>query len=52
MSGLLVGLNKCPEVRPVVMADTWRRILVKCVLVVTGVEAKETCGMEQLCGGL
>ena len=27
-------------------------MLVKCVLSVTGAEAKEACGMEQLCGGL
>ena len=27
-------------------------MLAKCVLVVTGVEAKEACRMEELCGGL
>ena len=27
-------------------------MLAKCVLVVTGVEAKESCGAEQLCSGL
>ena len=26
--------------------------MVKCVLVLTGAEAKEACGTEQLCGGL
>ena len=52
MPGRLIGLNKCPEVRPVCAGDTWRRMLAKCVLVVTGVEAKEACRMEELCGGL
>ena len=27
-------------------------MLAKCVLAVTGEEAKEACGTEQLCGGL
>ena len=27
-------------------------MLTKCVFVVTGVEAKEACGTEHLCGGL
>ena len=50
--GHLIGLDKCPRVRPVGVGETWYHILVKCVLVVIGAEAKEACGTEQLCGGL
>ena len=32
------------------MGDTWCQMLAKCMIVVTGEEAKEACGMEQLCG--
>ena len=52
MSGRLIGLNKYPVVRSVGLGETWWRILSKCSLVVMEVEAKESCGMEQLCGGL
>ena len=52
MSGRLVGLNKFPGVRPVVVRETWWRILANCVLMVTGAEAKEACGTEHICGGL
>ena len=50
--GRLIGINKCPGVRKVGMGYTWRRMLEKCVLVVTGADAKEACGTEKLCGGL
>ena len=52
MPGRLIGLNNFPGVRPVGVGETWRRILEKCVLVVTGVEAKEASGTEQLYGDL
>ena len=52
MSGRLIGLYKCPGVRPVGVGETWWRILERCVLVLTGEEAKEACRTEQLCGGL
>ena len=48
----LIGLYKCPGVHRVEVGETWRQMLMKCVLVEMGAEAKETCGMEQLCGGL
>ena len=51
-AGRLIGLDKCPGVRPVVVEETWRRMLEKCVLAVTRAEAKEACWMDQLCGGL
>ena len=50
--GRLIGLNKCHEVRLVGVGENWCRMLVKCVLAVTGSEAKEACGTEQLCDGL
>ena len=52
MSGRLIGLEKYPGFRPVGVGETWRRMLEKCVLVVTGEEAKEACGTEQLYSGL
>ena len=41
MSGRLIGLGKCPGVRPVGVGETWRQMLEKCVLVVTGADSKE-----------
>ena len=37
---------------PVGLGETWRRMLVKCVLVVIRAEAKEACKTEHLFGGL
>ena len=50
MSGQLVALDKSPGIRPVGIGKTWRRLLAKCLLRVTGQEAKTTCGTEQLAG--
>ena len=50
--GRLIGLNKCPGLRPVGVGDTWWKVLAKCVLAVTGAEAKEACGTEQVYGVL
>ena len=52
MSGGLIALEKCPGIRPVGIGETWRRLLEKCLLRVTGQEAKAACGTEQLAGGL
>ena len=52
MLGCLIGIDKCPGVRPVGVGYTWLRMLAKCMLVVTGVEAKEACGTEHLCHDL
>ena len=52
MLGRLIGLDKCPGVMPLGVGEIWRQMLAKCVLVVTGAEAKEAYGTEQLCGGL
>ena len=34
------------------IGETWRRGLAKCVLLVGGCDAKESCGIDQLCAGL
>jgi hypothetical protein len=36
----------------VYFGETWRRLLAKIVLWLAGSEAKETCGIDQLCTGL
>ena len=50
--GRFIGLYKFPVVRLVGIGETWQRILAKYVLMVTGSEAKEACGMEQFYVGL
>jgi hypothetical protein len=52
MSGRLCALDKCPGVRPVGVGETWRRATAKILLLVAGAEAKEACGIGQLCAGL
>ena len=51
MSGRLIAVDKCPGIRPVGIGETWRCLLAKCLLQVTGQEAKAACGTEQLTGG-
>ena len=52
MLGHLIGINKCPGLRPVGVGETWYMMLAKCMMVVTVAEANESCGTEHLCGGL
>ena len=52
MSGQIITLEKSPGIRPVGIGETWRRLLVKCLLQVTEQEAKAACGTEQLAGGV
>jgi hypothetical protein len=52
MACLLFGLDKDPGVRPVGAGETWRRLFAKVVLRIAGGEAKEACGIDQLCAGL
>ena len=52
MSGRLIALDKQPGIRPVVLGETWRRIMEKCLLRLEGPEAKESCGTAQLTGGV
>ena len=52
MSDRLIALDKSPGIRPVGIGETWRRLLAKCLLRVSGQEAKVACGTEQLAGGV
>ena len=52
MSVRLVALDKSPGIRPVGIGATWRRLLVKCLLRVSGREATAACRTEQLAGGV
>jgi hypothetical protein len=52
MAGRLLALDKCPGIRPVGIGETWRQAIAKCIFKVAGKEAKETCGIDQLCAGL
>ena len=52
MSGRLIVLDKSSGIRLVGIDETWRRLLAKCLLRVTGQEAKAACGMEKLAGGV
>ena len=48
----LVALDKAPRVFHVVIGEIIRRLLVKCVLLVTGATATEACGNLNLCAKL
>ena len=52
MYNLLIVLDKHLGVRPVGLVETRQRMMEKCVLKVTGQEAKEACRTDQLCGGI
>ena len=52
MSGRPVALEKHQGIGPVGVGETWRRLMVKCLLKVSGPEAKATCGTTQLAGDL
>ncbi len=51
-AGRLVALEKCPGVRPVGIGESWNRLFAKCVMLLAGAEAKDACGIDQLCAGL
>ena len=51
MSGRLIALDKQPGIRPVGVGDTWRHLMVKCLLKVAGPKAKSAWGTTQLAGG-
>ena len=52
MSGRLITLDKQPGFRLVRVGETWRRLMTKCVLRVTGQDTKAACGIEHLARGL
>jgi hypothetical protein len=48
----LLALDKCLGIRPIGRGKTWRQAIAKYSLPVTGSEAKEAYGIDQLCTGL
>ena len=48
MSGRLTSLDKQPGIRPVGVGETWRRLMEKWLLQVTGPEVKAACSTSQL----
>ena len=48
----LVGLDKCPGVRPIGIGNILRMLLCKTLLIVVDKEATRACGTDQLCSGL
>ena len=52
MTCRLVGLDKRPGVRPVVIGETLRRALAKLVMRAAGDQSKTACGNLQLCAGI
>jgi hypothetical protein len=51
-TGCLLGLNKFLGVSPVGVGEVRRHTCTKTILLVAGDEAKEACGIDQLCAGL
>ena len=52
MSGRLIALDKHPGIRPIGVGEIWRRLMAKCLLRVTGTEAKAACKTIQFTGGV
>ena len=52
MSGRLIALDISTGIRPVGIGKTWRRLLAKCLLRVTGQDEKAACGTDHIAGGV
>jgi hypothetical protein len=52
LANRLIGLDKCPGVRPIGCGEVLRRIIGKTVMSIAGADAKVICGADQLCAGL
>ena len=52
MSGRLIALDMHTGVIPVGVEETWRQLMSKCLLWMTGQEAKAACWTEQLASGM
>ena len=47
----MIELERQPGIIPVGVGETWRRMMAKSLLQVTGKEAKAACRTDQLVGG-
>ena len=52
MSVRMIELERQPGIIPVGVGETWRRMMEKSLLQVTGKEAKAACRTDQLVGGV
>ena len=52
MSCRLIALDKHPRVRPFKVRENWQRLMEKCLLQVTGQDAKSAYGTEQISRGV
>ena len=52
ISGRLIALDKQPGIKTFGVGETWRRLMAKCLLQVTGQEVKDSCRTVKLEGGV
>ena len=52
MSGLLIALDKQPEMSMFGIGETWRRLFYKCIMKLAGPKSTNTCQDDQICAGL
>jgi hypothetical protein len=52
MAGWLVAQDKCPGIQPLGIDETWQHLAANATLHSSGSDAKELCGIDQLCAGL
>ena len=52
MSGQRIALDNQPGIRLVGVGETWRRLMAKCLMQVTGPEVKAACRTIQPTGGV
>ena len=48
----LIGLDKCPGVRPIGIGDVAARLCAKVMLFITGDDVQSECLADQICSGL
>uniref|UniRef100_A0A1X7UCH9 Reverse transcriptase domain-containing protein n=1 Tax=Amphimedon queenslandica TaxID=400682 RepID=A0A1X7UCH9_AMPQE len=52
MANRLIALDMCPEVCPIGIGESFRRLIGKAVIMVTRFDAEDMCGSAQLCAGM
>ena len=52
--GRLIAIPKSggQSIRPIGIGESWRRIMSKCIIRETGIEAQIACSKKQLCSGI